>query len=531
MTTSNKNNIPYLEKKERAFKLMVDGKPFISLAGEVHNSSSSSLKYMDEHVWERLVYFNCNTAVVPVSWELIEPIEGQFDFTLVDGLIEGARRHNLKLVLIWFGMWKNSHSTYVPGWVKRDQTRFPRVQSSGGGKLPIVSCHSNEALQSDSNAFRALMKHIADVDHTDRTVIMMQVENEVGFLGTDRDYSPHANALFEHDVPDELIEYLKQHSNQLSPELKKQWNAELTVSSSWKEHFGKSAGVIFTSWHMARFLDQVTAAGKAEYNLPMFVNVWLKQYEEQEPGQYPSGGPIQDMIDIWKAGGPHIDIIAPDIYLNEFAEVCEVYARPDNALFIPETRRDKVTAANVFYAVGEHNALGYTPFGIETMDNGIDPFGAGFLPPTHFMVMDSVGIGPLLSKSFELIHHMTPLISKYAGTGKMRGVLQDKAYPSAIRLGAYRLPIRFKNRIHSEDAPAGGLIIAVSDFEFIIVGHSFSVEFISLDPAGVRTDFLSIDEGSFRDGMWIPGRRLNGDEYRVSLGSEPQALKVSLYNY
>ncbi|MBW4079952.1 DUF5597 domain-containing protein [Paenibacillus sp. S150] len=530
MTPLGTNKIPRLEKHGDAFRLIVNEKPFISLAGEVHNSSSSNLEYMNRYVWGRLVYFNCNTAVVPVSWELIEPVEGKFDFTLVEGLIEGARKNNLKLVLIWFGMWKNSHSTYVPAWVKRDSLRFPRVQSAGGKRLPIVSCHSDEALQADSKAFAALMKYIQQADSIEQTVIMVQVENEVGFLGTARDYSPQASALFDEDVPDELIQYLKQHTLQLTPFLKKHLNNKHTGLVSWTELFGSAAEEIFTAWHMSRFIDQVTAAGKAEYNLPMFVNVWLKQYEEQDPGQYPSGAPNQNVIDIWKAGGPHIDIIAPDIYLNEFAQVCEVYTRPDNPLFIPETRRDKVTVANVFYAIGEHHALGYTPFGIETMDNGIDPWSAGFLPPNHFMVMESAGVGPILSKSYDLLHHMAPVITQYYGTRQMRGILQDKAYPSAIRLGGYRLQIRFRNRLDSDAVPAGGLIIAVSDHEYIIAGHGFGVEFTSLKP-GVSVDFISIDEGWYKVGDWVPGRRLNGDEYRASLGSDPQVLKVSLYSY
>ncbi|MGG4132522.1 DUF5597 domain-containing protein [Paenibacillus illinoisensis] len=529
MATMEKST-PHIEKINDAYKLMVDGQPFISLAGEVHNSSSSNLAYMDQHVWERLVYFNCNTAVVPISWEFLEPEEGKFDFTLVDGLIEGARRHHLKLVPIWFGSWKNSHSTYVPAWVKRDQERFPRVMTAGGKRLPIVSCHSEEAVLADRKAFAALMRHIKEIDSNEQTVIMVQVQNEAGLLGTNRDYAPYAMEQFAADVPSELLHYLTEHQEQLSPVLKQHWNGTLHGSASWPEVFGSLADEVFTAWHYSRYINEIAAAGKQEYDVPMFVNTWLKQYEEQEPGQYPSGGAVQHMLDVWKAGAPHIDILAPDIYLNEFALVCEQFTRPDNPLFIPETRRDKATVANVFYAIGEHHALGYTPFGIETMDNGVDPWSAGFLPPNHFMVMESAGVGPLLSRSYELLHHMTPVITEYYGTKHLRGILQDKAYPSAIRMGAFRMQIRFKHRLGGDQAPAGGLIIALSDHEYIIAGHGFAIEFSSLKP-GVTADFISIDEGWFKEGQWQSGRRLNGDEYRVSLGSEPQVLKVQLYEY
>jgi len=521
---------PHLVKVGNGTQLMVDEKSFIALGGEIHNSSSSSLEYMEKHVWDRLVYFNCNTAIIPITWELTEPEEGYFDFSLLEGVINGARKRNLKVILLWFGTWKNSKSTYIPAWVKGDRERFPFVTLPNGQVTNIVSCHSEEACAADAKAFATVMKRIREIDEEEQTVIMVQVENEVGFLGTPRDYSEKANELFNQIVPVELTSYLINNEKQLLPALAAVWNST-AKKGTWREVFGHLAEEVFTTWHISRYVDKVAQAGKQEYELPMFVNAWLMQYKEEKPGSYPSGGPVAKMMNIWKCGAPHIDLLAPDIYLNEFADVCAEYTQIGNPLLIPETRRDRVMVANLFYAIGEHQTLGFTPFGIESMDNGVDPWAGGFHPPDHFMIMESESVGPLLSKAYHLLGEMMPMITNYYGSEKIRGILQKDAYPNAIDFNNYRLQINFTQGIKSSSLPGGGFVIEVSDGEYIIVGHGFAIEFESKSEDSPYVDFISIDEGVFRDGEWVNGRRLNGDEYRVSLGSEPQVLKVSLYSY
>ena len=124
--TQRSSGTPHLERRGQATQLIVDGKPFLALGGEVHNSSSSSVEYM-KPIWPRLGSMHLNTVVVPVAWETIEPQEGRFEFSVVDGLLEGARSNHLRLVVLWFGAWKNTFSSYVPAWVKTDEERFPRV--------------------------------------------------------------------------------------------------------------------------------------------------------------------------------------------------------------------------------------------------------------------------------------------------------------------------------------------------------------------------------------------------------------------
>jgi beta-galactosidase GanA len=212
-------SVPMLRKQGTATQLIVGGKPFLIRGGELGNSSASSLEYM-KPVWERLVKLNMNTVLLPVYWEQIEPTEGGFDFTVFDGLVQDARRNKLKLVPLWFGVWKNSMSTYVPAWVKKDEKRFPRSQSRDGKGIEILSAFSTEVLNADAKAFRSFMRHVREIDSTENTVVMVQVENEIGMIPDSRDRSSIANQLYAGDVPAELMNYLVKNRETLTPELR-----------------------------------------------------------------------------------------------------------------------------------------------------------------------------------------------------------------------------------------------------------------------------------------------------------------------
>ena len=327
---------PHLEKRGSATQLIVDGKPFLILGGELHNSSASSLVFM-KPIWPRLAAMHLNTVLTPVSWELLEPEEGRFDFALVDGLIREARQNKLRLVLLWFGSWKNTYSSYAPAWVKRDSKRFPRVETSDGHGTERLSPFSEANRDADARAFAALMRHLRETDSEAHTVIMVQVENEAGVIPDSRDRSAVANAAFSEAVPSKLTRYMQQHREALVPEFRAVWEGSGSkTSGTWEEIFGKGALTddLFMSWHFARYINQVTAAGKAEYPLPMFVNAALIRPNYQ-PGQYNSGGPLPHAMDVWRAGGPDVDFLAPDIYFDNFAEWCRKYRRPDTPLFIP----------------------------------------------------------------------------------------------------------------------------------------------------------------------------------------------------
>ena len=422
--------IPHLEKQGTATQLIVDGKPFLMLGGELYNSSSSSLDYM-RPIWPRLAAIPLNTVLTPLSWELIEPKEGQFDFTLLDGLIQDARRNHLHLVFLWLASWKNGMSSYPPGWVKVNTQRFPRVIVKGGIPVEILSPLGKESMEADARAFAAVMRRIRQVDGDAHTVVMMQVENEVGVLGDSRDRSPAANQAFAGPVPKELIAYLQQHHNTLEPVLRRTWETAGSRSSgTWEEVFGASAETdkIFMAWNYAHYIHHVAAAGKAEYPLPMYVNTWVAD-PGLTPGQYPSGGPLPDVIDVWKAAGSAIDIYSPDIYAPNFAEWCDRYHRPDNPLFIPETLGVGKGKANIFYAIGKHETLGFSPFGIDAFVDKDRP--------------SEVDDENELGMSYTVMQNLAPVILQHEGKGEIAGFLLDQEHPrTTVELNGYQLDVQ-----------------------------------------------------------------------------------------
>jgi beta-galactosidase GanA len=502
-------SIPHLRKQGTAQQLVVDGEPFVMLSGEVHNSSASSLVYM-EPAWDRLAAMHLNTVIVPLYWELIEPSEGEFDFLLLEGLLEGARRRDLHLVLLWFASWKNATSSYVPAWVKADPKRFPRLQIIPGKDANALSCLSQEARDADARAFAAVMRRLRELDAGQHTVLMMQVENEPGVLGGARDRSRVAERAFGGPVPQALIDYMTAHEQVLSPELREHWAATHNrTSGTWSQVFDDAANEVFMAWHVGQYIDYVAAAGKAEYHLPMYANAWLKVSEEELPGYYPSGGPVYTMLDVWKASAPHIDLLAPDIYAADFRRVCAQYTRPDNALFIPEAHRDARAASTVFYALGQHDALGFAPFGIDSA------------PQPH-----------PLADSYQLLASMAPLIAAQQGTGQMAGVLQqDDEKEWEIELGQYVLHVETNQPMDPGQPPGGGLIIALGEDEFVVAGRNLFIEF-GTAAGQVDVEFLWLEEGTFQEGRWVPQRRLNGDETNhgrtVKLRDRLAALKLKL---
>jgi hypothetical protein len=488
---SQTNAAPHLEKRGSATQLVVDGKPFLILGGELHNSSSSSLDYM-KPLWPQLAGMGLNTVVTPLSWELTEPVQGKYDFTLVDGLLAQAREAHERIVFLWLASWKNGMSSYPPAWVKQDTKRFSRVVVKGR-EIELLSPASAATQQADARAFTALMQHIQQVDAQDHTVIMMQVENEVGVPGDSRDRSAAADRSFASPVPAELTRYLKAHHDTLYPRLRELWDENGDKSSgTWSEIFGNSsrADEIFMAWNYARFIHAVTAAGKSAYNIPMYVNTWLAE-NDAEPGSFPSGGPEPWVIDIWRAAGTAIDFYAPDLYAPDFTYWCRQYQRDGNPLFMPETRGGSPGAANVFYAVGEEAGFGFSPFAIE---DDMDP------------KQD-------LAVSYRAVNSLAPLLLEHQAAGDVRGFILDKQHPTVdfvLNGVAFHVSI---DEIFGHHAESGyGLIMATGSEEFIGAGKGFRVTFSQASPNSARIGIASIDEGNFEDGKWIPGRRLNGDE-------------------
>jgi hypothetical protein len=491
--------IPQLNKQPFNTQLIVDGKPFIILGGELGNSSASDKGYIDK-LWPTISALHLNTVLVPIYWDLIEPKENQFDFALVDHVLERARANNMKLVLLWFGSWKNSMSCYTPSWVKRDQRRFPLAQDNTGTSQQILTPFSNNNLQADIKAYSALLGHIKAVDSKDRTVIMVQVENEIGMLPSARDYHPAANNAFQQSVPSLLIHYLHEHKDVLAPELKQLWQKNGFASEgNWENIFGKSLATdeIFIAWYFARYAQTVAAAGKAIYPLPTYVNAALNR-PDAVPGKYPSGGPLPHLLDIWKAAAPDIDLLSPDFYNPNFTQWNNLYTRQGEGLFIPEIRFEASNAAKAFYALGHYGALGFSPFSIESTDK-----------PSQEPI----------SKAYKILQPLIPLITTAKLQKQLAGALVDKKNSEQrIQLGNIIFTVKhdytlgWSDKAKDEFWPeSGAIIIQTGAEEFYVAGTGVVVTMRSTQEK-ILLGIDSIFEGTFVDGQWQQGRSLNGDE-------------------
>ncbi|MEQ8239570.1 MAG: DUF5597 domain-containing protein [Cyclobacteriaceae bacterium] len=462
-------------------QLIVDGKPYLMIAGELHNSSASSAGYM-ETIWPKLKSLNLNTVLASVTWDQFEPEEGKFDYEMIDYLIANAEKNDLKLVIIWFASWKNGQSSYAPLWVKKDTKRFPRAKTKEGKLTETLSVFSEASMKADAKAYAALMRRIKQVDKNN-TVIMMQPENEVG-LFQDIDYNTFVLDQYKGQVPDVLMSYLKKNKSNLKEELSTVWSkAGGKSSGTWSQVFGDNpqSKEFFMAWHYASYMNSVAAAGRKEHDLPTFVNAWIVQREEDLPGVYPNGGPVSRVMDIYKAAAPSIDIICPDIYLPNYKEIYAMYDRADNPLLVPESSLDP---ARAFYAFAEYDAICFSPFGIEDAAGDI-----------------------LYSKSYEVLNELMPIITKYQGTGKMRGIhLTKEEQDEEFSLGDFTISLK----IQDADAPAFGLIIMTAEREFIVSGMNFKVVF---KKGGKGVAYVGkVTEGEFVEGEWMEKRWMNGDE-------------------
>lgn len=552
--------IAHLADTGHGVQLIVDGEPFIMLSGEIHNSSTGSSHYMKD-IWQRMADKNMNSIIAATSWELIEPEEGKFDFTLVDEMILGCRKAGLRLAVLWFGSWKNGKSTYVPGWVKNDTKRFPLAVNKNGEKDNTVSALGENTMKADAKAFAALMRHIREIDEEYRTVILVQVENEIGTLSGlyrgasgvfQRDYSPLAEKAWKKGVPAELTQYLKAHEAELQPAVAEAWAANgRRMSGSWEEVFGPSvmtakvdwqneypylAEELFNVWNYAKYVGYIAEQGKKEYPLPMYVNSWLKQNAEG-PGNYPSGGPQPHVYDIWRAAAPAIDFYSPDIYAVQYYDyVCSAFSTQGNPLFIPETQSTPAGAARAFYTFGKYNAQCYAPFGIDG--------GGG--------VLSADRNDKSFDKTYDMLGNLMPYLKKYCGTEDAAGLFIDADKDTdSVQMGRFTITARpFSTARFAEVAgvnvgeqgtasssAAGFIIFRLAEDEFLIAGGIGDCGIsVSGTPSkkGNVVGLERLDEISFDENGHMLRHRLNGDEaslgFRVREG-EVKAFLIKLYEY
>lgn len=513
-SVSNAKDLPRITKTEAGGQLIVDGKPFLILGGELGNSSAGTAAQADT-ILPRVAQLHVNTVLMPVAWEQFEPVEGQFDTSILDHWIDVARQQHLHLVLLWFGSWKNAFSNYAPAWVKQDTKRFPRAISVDGTDTEILSTLAPETLKADSRAFSHLMAHVRDKDSEQQTVLMVQVENEVGYLGRGRDRSAIANQQIQAAVPAVLLHQLQERPTALSPELASHFNPHGT---SWKEVFGDAADEVFMSWNYAKFIDQVTAAGKRSYALPMYVNAQLPAPAERA-GEYPSGGPHPYYLEVYRAAAPSIDFYSPDIYWPNFEYWVQRYKRVGNPVFIPEARIES-SPFNAFYAYGEAGAFGFCPFGIDSIE----------------IPADRAAARPAIEQTFAALNDLSEMLVPAQASGKTRGLVLHADSPRAtqtVALGGYLFEATL-----SRSWPAKSLltddgamtIIQSGPDEFYIAGRGLTLSFWR-DPdvdsrlAGITT----VEEVSKVNGKWEVARRLNGDQTNQGRNLNLPATQVRIY--
>jgi len=489
--------VPRVRMENGTGQLIVNGQPFLILGGELGNSSAATAAEADQIV-PRLAAMHMNTILMPVAWEQIEPKEGEFDFGILDHWIDTARTRNLHLVLLWFGSWKNAFSNYAPSWVKSDAKRFPRAQSADGKPLEILSTLSPETRLCDARAFAALMRHVRDRDSDRQTVLMVQVENEVGYLGAGRDRSSEANRLFAAQVPEPLVRALAAKRLQLSPELAAHFNER---GQNWKQVFGDAADEVFMAWNYATYIEAVVRAGKNEYALPMYVNAQLPAPLERA-GEYPSGGPHPSYLEVWRAAAPTIDFYSPDIYWPDFQYWVQRYEIPSNAIFIPEARIESAPY-NALYAYGQGHAFGFGPFGVDSLRG-----------PAK-----EENPKPELTETYELLDSIRDLLPAAQAAGLTRGLVLHTTSlrpTQTVALGGYLFDATLSRSwaartIITDDGAM--LILEASANEFYVVGSGLTVS-IARDPdvdAGIA-GIESVEQVSRASGKWITERRLNGDQ-------------------
>ena len=588
--TPTDSSAPHLEKHNGIKQLYADGKPFLILGGELGNSAASSAAWM-KPIWSQLAARNLNTVITSVTWQMIEPVEGQFDFNSVDDCILGARTNGLHLVFLWFASWKNGQSSYPPDWVKNDPKRFPWAVDGFGNTMNILSTFGDATRDADAKAFAALMRHIREVDGKNHTVLMMQVENEVGIVGDSRDRSPAANAAYAAQVPKDLINYLVQNKATLAPELLEGWAAfGNKTSGTWEEVFGPgkspayklygpdltqelkdkswrqlnwASDEFFMAWRYSLFCNKVAAAGKAEYNIPMYVNAWQQQPGCPRPGEYPSGGPTPQVNDIWRFGAPKIDFLSPDLYIPEFDWDCARYTRNGNPLFIPEANTGGSAPGNAIIALIKYNGIGYSPFGIERDRAGGRGFGGRGRQAQGTNDVPAAPTAPPLdafAQTYALLQYLSPVILANQGKGTMvflKDTTDPESAPEDLKLGDYTLNIKYgasANGGGGRGGRGGGglggfggfgggggstytnvsplrLVVNTGPGAYVFVGGPMTVSFKPNNPSRGKVILSSTVETINQDGKWLPGRWINGDETAHNTRGDMESTGVYLRTF
>lgn len=519
----------------------IKGRPFYPIGTQAHNNSGYSLERL-EPVWCACEMMGANSCAIPVSWERIEPREGEFDLEIVAQIVRECRRRSLKLVLLWFGTWKNGHMKYVPQWVKTDHKRFPRVRTHDGYEIANLSTFAGESLAYDRRAFCKVMETLRREDPERDTVLAVQVQNELGIVGRAvRDYGPEAERQYRAPVPRELIERMKRHPEE---EISRDWlECGAREEGDWETLFGRRGDELLQAWSMARYVDAIAAAGKEIFPLPMYTNVWLDRQNFDIPGvTYPSGEAVTRNLSIWRWFAPHLDMICPDMYMGDqqhYREIAAAYARPDNPLYIPETGCGMPAALGAFRAIAENGLTGLHFFGAEsalTAEGGLHPEAKP------------------IREDFQCLRAVEPLLLSLRGSGKIQAAIQEEfgteqqlhfdGWEVLARYGEYPRGGDYQHKRGEPTTERGrALIFQTGPNEFCACGVATSLAFRKCPPLSVMKvpqednqqdyymDYLCVEDGRFdAEGNWRGSYLRNGDDtdFGVYLFPDNGATRIVL---
>jgi beta-galactosidase GanA len=519
---SASSDIPHIVTNGAHHALIVDGAPFLMLGAQVNNSSN--YPWALPMVWPVLDRIHANTVEIPVAWQQVEPVEGQFDFSWVQTLLDQARQHDKRLVLLWFGTWKNTNPNYTPEWVRTDNKRFPRMKKPDGSDWYVLSPMFRSTLEADKRAFVALLSYLKAHD-PQNTVLMVQVENETGSYGSPRDYGPEAQKLFDGPVPAALVKALHKQPG------------------TWSRLFGDQADRDFNTWYTARYVGEIAAAGKAVKPLPMYVNAALAgAFDVPKPDNVSSGGPQWDVLDIWKAAAPALDLEAPDIYDSDsadFTAYLDHYDRPDNALMVPETGNAPKFARYFYEAIG-HGTIGYAPFGMDETGYFNYPLGGG---PIDDAILDA------FANKYAVLAGADREWADMAFHDRTWGCARpDDGASQSQTMGAWTITAEYgqwqfggeeRNETRGDappwaSQPVGGCLVAqLSPNEFLVTGDHVRLKIDPSKQGPAHPLMLRVEQGHFDNGKWVFERLWNGDEtdYGLNFIDRPVLLKVVMGSY
>jgi hypothetical protein len=508
--------LPIIIEKNGRHALLVDGKPFFILGGQIHNSSG--WPGMLPGVWAGIKAMHANTLEVPIYWEQAEPEPGRFDFSLIDTLLVQSRKHHVHLILLWFATWKNGSNHYVPEWMKRDANKYPNITGKDGKPVDSPSPNFPAMMDADIKAFTAVMNYLKNADRQ-HSVIMMQVENESGAWGSERDYSPTAQKLFEGPVPAEL----------LTPFVLAELNVPVGSTGSWQQVFGDRADEYFQAWSVASFVGKVAAAGKAVYPLPMDANAALRDpLTNPMANTYESGGPTDNVIPIWKVAAPSLDLVAPDIYIDgseKIGKVLDLYCRKDNALFVPEVGLSS-NKAKYLYEVIAHGGIGFSPFGID--DNGDEKKDQELTKRLTPFAQEYAMITPMMRE-----------LAQWSFEGKIKAVTEHEDFGNqTIDLGAWEAKVMFGGDGRANAVPVHTksegkmMIVQLAENKFMLIGTGCHITFRPTGKnAGGAWQYGKVEEGQYENGVFKLLRIQNGDETDwggPGFGETPTVLLTTL---